>query len=296
MVRRSKKLKAGEAQRLEERCRTVIASIPPELYARALRYLYTQETKSSYAIEREAPDQKRAQKFADALREAAQRDYLLKEPLVTLQQAIVDPRFANQGWRDTNGVPSAISFAGERLRNLVVVRADDSQDLVVENGRIVGDTNRTFRIVTLNFMASGGDSYLPLTQGTNRIDLVPAGTSLTFNTDGGEQKALADYLRAIEVFQLADTASADDLRIQNLSRRGDMVLAPLVRRIEGPNPATRLTFRSLPGRTYAAESKESLDGTWVRLPVTTQGTGTLRDLVDERTPNDQRYYRVVVVQ
>ena len=71
MVRRSKKLKAAEAQRLEERCRTVIASIPPELYARALRYLYTRETKSSYAIEREAPDQKRAQKFADALREAA---------------------------------------------------------------------------------------------------------------------------------------------------------------------------------------------------------------------------------
>ena len=109
MVRRSKKLKSAEAQRLEERCRTVIASIPPELYARALRYLYTRETKSSYAIEREAPDQKRAQKFADALREAAQRDYLLKEPLVTLQQAIVDPRFANQGWRDSIGEQNFVS-------------------------------------------------------------------------------------------------------------------------------------------------------------------------------------------
>jgi 5'-nucleotidase / UDP-sugar diphosphatase len=198
--------------------------------------------------------------------------------------------------RDTNGVPTAINFPGERLRNLVVIRADDSQDLVVENGQIVGDTNRTFRIVTLNFMAAGGDSYLPLTRGTNRIDLVPAGTTVAFNTDGGEQKALADYLRAIEVFRQTDTVAADDLRIQNLSRRGDVVLAPMVRRIEGPNPSTRLTFRSLPGRTYAAESKESLNGTWVRLPITTQGTGTLRDLVDERTPNDQRYYRIVVVQ
>lgn len=198
--------------------------------------------------------------------------------------------------RDANGVPTAISFAGERLRNLVVIRPDDSQDLVVENGQLVGDPDRTFRIVTLNFLAGGGDSYFALSQGTERLDLVPAGTTLTFNTDGGEQKALADYLKAIEIFRQGDAPAAEDLRIQNLSRRGDVVLAPLVRRIEGPNPATRLTFRSLPGRLYAAESKESIDGAWERLPLQTQGTGTLRELVDQRPPNDQRYYRVVVVE
>jgi 2',3'-cyclic-nucleotide 2'-phosphodiesterase (5'-nucleotidase family) len=198
--------------------------------------------------------------------------------------------------RDANGVPSAISFAGERLRNLVVIRADESQDPVVENGQLVGDPNRTFRIVTLNFLASGGDSYFALTQGTGRLDLVPAGTSLTFNTDGGEQKALADYLKVIELFRERDTPAAEDLRIQNLSRRGDVVLAPLVRRIDGPVPTTRLTFRSLPGRLYAAESKETIDGTWERLPLQTPGTGTLRELIDDRQPNDQRYYRVVVVE
>lgn len=101
MVRRSKRLKVAEAAQMEERCRRVIAGIPPELYAQALQYLYTKETKSSYAIERETPDQKRAQKFADALRSAAQCDYLIQEPLVALQRAIVDPRFANDGWRDT---------------------------------------------------------------------------------------------------------------------------------------------------------------------------------------------------
>jgi len=109
MVRRSKKLKAAEGKRLQERCRRVIAGIPPELYARALQYLYSKETKSSYAIERETPDPKRTQRFVEALREAAQRDYLLKEPLVTLQQAIVDPRFANQGWRDSIGEQNYVS-------------------------------------------------------------------------------------------------------------------------------------------------------------------------------------------
>ncbi len=79
MVRKTKRLKAAEASQLEQRCRKVIEAIPPELYARALQFLYTKETKSSYAIERETPDQQRAQKFADALHEAAQRDYLLKD-------------------------------------------------------------------------------------------------------------------------------------------------------------------------------------------------------------------------
>lgn len=103
LVRRTKALKAAEAKQLEQNCRKAIEAIPPELYARALQFLYTKETKSSYAIEREAPDHQRAQKFAAALRDASQRDYLLKETLVALQQTIVDPRFANNGWRDTIG-------------------------------------------------------------------------------------------------------------------------------------------------------------------------------------------------
>ena len=85
LVRRTKTLKTAEAGKLEQSCRKVIAAIPPELYARALQFLYTKETKSSYAIERETPDQKRSQKFADALREASQSDYLLKKTLVALQ-------------------------------------------------------------------------------------------------------------------------------------------------------------------------------------------------------------------
>lgn len=133
IVRRSKKLKAAEAKRLEERCRSVIAGIPPELYGRALQYLYTKETKSSYAIERETPDQKRAQRFADALREAAQRDYLLKEPLVNLQQAIVDPRYANSGWRDSiaeqNFVSRSVGMNDEEM-HFIAPRPQDLAELM----------------------------------------------------------------------------------------------------------------------------------------------------------------------
>jgi hypothetical protein len=133
MVRRTKALKAAEVKPLEQRCRKVIESIPPELYVRALQYLYTKETKSSYAIERETPDHKRAQKFADALREAAQRDYLLKEPLVALQQAVVDPRFANNGWRDSiaeqNFVSRSVGMTEEEM-HFIAPRPQDIAELM----------------------------------------------------------------------------------------------------------------------------------------------------------------------
>ncbi|HYG33235.1 MAG TPA: Fic family protein, partial [Clostridia bacterium] len=133
MLRRTKNLQAAEAKQLEQRCRNIIASIPPELYNRALQYLYTKETKSSYAIERETPDQKRAQRFADSLREAAQRDYLLKETLVALQQAVVDPRFANTGWRDTineqNYVGRSVGLT-EEIVDFIAPRPQDLAELM----------------------------------------------------------------------------------------------------------------------------------------------------------------------
>lgn len=133
LVRRTKVLKAAEHKQLELRCRDVIRAIPPELYARALHFLYTKETKSSYAIERETPDQKRSQKFADALRDASNRDYLDKENLVALQQAIVDPRFANSGWRDTiddqNYVGSSVSLTEEEV-HFVAPRPQDIAELM----------------------------------------------------------------------------------------------------------------------------------------------------------------------
>jgi hypothetical protein len=103
IIRRTKALAKWESQRLDERSRRVVAEIPPEIYDRALQYLYSRETKSSYAIERETPDQKRAARFVAALREAATRDYLQKDALVSLQHTIVDERFANDGWRDSIG-------------------------------------------------------------------------------------------------------------------------------------------------------------------------------------------------
>jgi len=120
-----------------------------------------------------------------------------------------------------------------RVRSLKV-----GNDVLVRNGVVQGDPNRTFRLVTLNFLATGGDSYKfgatnPAGGGLlNLLELDKASTSASALgggvnlTAGGEQDALAEYLKKFHAtvpFNVRDTLAADDQRIQNLSKRNDTV-------------------------------------------------------------------------
>ncbi|MFB2976313.1 bifunctional metallophosphatase/5'-nucleotidase [Microseira sp. BLCC-F43] len=122
----------------------------------------------------------------------------------------------------------AFSFDPNRPANsrVVSIALKDSNgrttDTIVQNGQVVGDPNRTFRIVTLNFLAGGGDGYpFPNFPATNRID-----------TGLGEQQALRDFLTAnfnATPFNIPDVDVAQDTRIQNLAARNDTVIAGISR-------------------------------------------------------------------
>ncbi|WP_404786995.1 choice-of-anchor I family protein [Altericista sp. CCNU0014] len=155
--------------------------------------------------------------------------------------------------------------ANDRVLSLAVV--DDSGTVleeVVRDGNVSGNPDRTFRIVTLNFLANGGDGY-PFPEFLvanparfNRVDLLgedanangsldasedlnqngildaPASEPLQFGRAafanfGSEQDALAEYLAVnfpdpSKPYTSADTAPALDERIQNLAFREDTVL------------------------------------------------------------------------
>ena len=116
---------------------------------------------------------------------------------------------------------------GDRVQSLAVLNeAGEIADTVVQNGQLMGDPNRTFRIVTLGFLAGGGDDYpFPEFETTsNRVDLVSEGVEAGFDTFGTEQKALADYLAQIGTFEQSDAPVAGDTRIQSLVARADTVL------------------------------------------------------------------------
>lgn len=163
----------------------------------------------------------------------------------------------------SNGTPTNILFSGERLRSLVALRGDGGQDLVVEDGQLVGDPSRTFRMVTLAFMVAGGDKYFPLTQGSAKTDLADTNAPIEFDTDGAEQKALADYLVAASQWDDPDGSASEDARIQRLNVRRDGVLDPELVAMARAGSEMELTFRTLPGKWYGPSTATTLDGPWV---------------------------------
>ena len=129
--------------------------------------------------------------------------------------------------------------AESRVRSLVITDSDGNpMDTIAQNGEIVGDRDRTFRMVTITYLVNGGDSY-PYANfpNTNRVDLAEvmteaeSGGRSTFATPGTEQDAFAEYLAAnfSEVpFAIADVGPESDERIQNLTFRADSLMIPVV--------------------------------------------------------------------
>ncbi|MBK5930319.1 choice-of-anchor I family protein [Halochromatium salexigens] len=149
--------------------------------------------------------------------------------------------------------------AGERLLNAGIF--DENDTLVAElvrDGEIVGDASASFRIVTLNFLAGGGDGYpFPTAPQADRLELTDLDGDAepdesltgeaTFTFDGTEQDALAEYLNdnfnpdnGGEAFGAADSGRDLDERIQNLDYRTDAVFD-----IDVPEPTQSIVLNPL---------------------------------------------------
>lgn len=75
----------------------------PEIFNRAAQYLYRKETRSSFEIEKENPSPDRVNRFIDLLYNAGKspaNEVLTEKNLTSLQNAIVDPRYKQEGYRD----------------------------------------------------------------------------------------------------------------------------------------------------------------------------------------------------
>ncbi|WP_374442591.1 5'-nucleotidase C-terminal domain-containing protein [Stella sp.] len=117
--------------------------------------------------------------------------------------------------------------AGARIRSAAIL--DDGGtvvDVLVRDGALVGDPLLPVRVVTIAFLADGGDGY-PLADFVaadpafaDRVELAAAGGMAS------EQQALASHLSvnfAATPFAAAETEAAADGRVQNLDERQDGV-------------------------------------------------------------------------
>ncbi len=168
------------------------------------------------------------------------------EELITIiEHGLADVSPGNQPGRfpqvgGMSFVYDPIQAAGNRLVELIVNRGDNdpSNDIVIiENGVNVAPSGVTFNMVTLNFLANGGDSYpFDTLSAPNRLNYY-AGTGFgetvdypdgdlandpgnndNFSYTGGEQDAVAEYMSTFHsdlasAYDIAETDADEDTRI-----------------------------------------------------------------------------------
>lgn len=116
VIRKTNKIKELLQEDIAEKLEQLKVEFSPAVFNRAINYLYSKETKSSYEIEKEQPTPDRMEKFVTLLTQAGAEDIatmLDEQRLTQLQNAIVDSRFANTGFRDFQ------NYIGESLPGFI---------------------------------------------------------------------------------------------------------------------------------------------------------------------------------
>ena len=171
MVRRTDTLREYERANLPDRCRQVVSAYSPETLKRALGYLYTKETKSSFEIERLKPTSNRIERFVSMLQLAEREDFCKKEKLIELQNRIVDARFRDYDYRQNqNYVGEAVAWQHERI-HFVSPKPEDIADLM--NGLVAAhdrmDSSDVSAVVHAAAIAFGFVFLHPFEDGNGRI-------------------------------------------------------------------------------------------------------------------------------
>ena len=146
IIRRTDRLVAMESIDLRQRCEEIVTGYSPELLRRALTYLYSKETKSSFEIEHVKPSASRIEKFIGLLEMAEHRDFCEKPLLIDVQNRIVDPRFRDADYRlSQNYVGQSISYQ-RQLVHYVSPKPEDlaglmdglfASHLMMKNGAVL---------------------------------------------------------------------------------------------------------------------------------------------------------------
>ncbi|MCF8090237.1 MAG: Fic family protein, partial [Desulfotignum sp.] len=175
-------------------------------------YLYNKETKSSFEIEHIKPNASRTEKFISSLGLAEKEDFCEKKRLLALQNRIVDPRFKDSDYRDTqNYIGQTVSYQNEVI-HFVCPKPDDIPNLM--SGLIECHnrmkTGNVSPVVHTAAIAYGFVFLHPFEDGNGRIHrflihnilslqgMVPPG--LMFPVSAVMLKNPADYDASLEAF------------------------------------------------------------------------------------------------
>lgn len=130
MIRRTDRLNAAIQQQLGKEARKIVEGADPVLLARAVHYLFTKETKSSFALEGEAPSTDRTMRFVAALGRADNFNTSNKQAFVQLQNSIVDARYAQMDWRAIQNYVGQTASNYSEIVHYICPRPEDVPSLM----------------------------------------------------------------------------------------------------------------------------------------------------------------------
>lgn len=211
-VRRTDSLGEFEKADLPERCRKIVAGYSPQLLKRAMSYLYTKETKSSFEIEHIKPNSTRTERFIALLQSAESDDFCDKSQLIAMQNRISDPRFRDTDYRtDQNYVGETVGPQKERV-HFVCPKPEDlnglMEGLIAAHKRM--DAGDVPAVVHAAAVAYSFVFLHPFEDGNGRIHrflihnilarrkFTPDG--IIFPVSAAMLKNMADYDRSLESF------------------------------------------------------------------------------------------------
>jgi hypothetical protein len=171
VVRRTEILKQFEQMDLSARCSQVIAAYSPHLLKRALGYLYTRETRSSFEIEQEQPTTDRVARFVKLLQLAERDDFCQKAALIDLQNRTVDPRFCDKDYRQTQNYVGETAHWHQEIIHFVAPKPEDLPKLMaglIETHQKMGKKGLS-PVIHAAIIAYGFVFFHPFEDGNGRI-------------------------------------------------------------------------------------------------------------------------------
>lgn len=167
LVYRTKTIDQFIAANLSERAKKTVGAISGDILARAAAFLLLKDSKSSYAIEGEAPPHNRIQRWGRAIGEAGKQP-LDSQEFLRLQDIVLgDAKFIKMGFRDEGGfigdheqgtrmpLPDHISARHEDLGALVQGLIDFDSQFSGEFDAVIAAAILAFGFVYIHPFADG---------------------------------------------------------------------------------------------------------------------------------------------
>jgi hypothetical protein len=233
LVRRTSLLKRYEGKLLNQAAHDLAKEYNPLLVARAMRYLFTKETISSWEIEREKPDNDKLAKFVGLLHRAGSIGALSEQAFVELQKIVIDSRFALDSYRDFQNYVGEEPGLGKLILHYITPRSQDVRSLMqnlISSFEIM-EKSAIDPVITAAILSFGFVFIHPFEDGNGRIHrflihyalshlgFTPAG--LIFPISAAIMRDIKQYDGTLEIFSRPLMDLITDYRINDV---GEMIV------------------------------------------------------------------------